>query len=243
MLLICSIHLRVVVVEEWEQESVKIVSRKFNGLGRKICVFCGEGLLESGICHRCQQKPPHYSALRAWGIFNGPLRQAIHSLKYNRDLGLGEFFAQYLIEIVQEEKWPIDIIVAIPLSHDRFKERGYNQADILAKPLSMLSGKVYSPHVITRIKNTASQVGLSLEERQKNVSNAFESNSEKVVSKSILLIDDVATTGSTMDSCATSLLIAGAQSVFGLTLARAMKMADDPFLSSKTNSQGGNFRI
>jgi competence protein ComFC len=203
---------------------------KIQRIENKICVFCGECLPIRGVCDRCKQNPPHFSALRSWGIFSGPLRQAIHSLKYNRNLGLGEFFAQYLLEIVQNEKWLFDIIVAVPLNHERLKERGYNQAEFLAKPLSMLLEKCYLPDSITRTKNTISQVGLSLEERQRNVSDAFMADSEKVRSKSILIIDDVTTTGSTMNSCAKSLRIAGAKTVLGLTLARAIKLADDPII-------------
>jgi competence protein ComFC len=195
--------------------------------GIKSCKLCGEPLLKPGICNRCQNHPPNFHSLRSLGYFIGPLREAIHSLKYQRNLGLGEFFSIPLLQVVQPERWQIDLITSVPLNEKRYKERGYNQAEVLARPLARKMGLTYSANLIKRIKHTKSQVGLSLVERQNNVANAFHAISSLVVSKNILVIDDVATTGSTLDACAKALKDAGTKNVFALTLAKTAGMRDE----------------
>lgn len=188
---------------------------------------CGEIQKKRGVCDRCKKNPPDYQALRSWGIFNGPLRIAIHSLKYQRNLALGELLAEQLVSVLNVEKWKIDLIIPVPLSKKRFKERGFNQADILAKPLSVKTGIPYKKNCVKRVKETRSQVGLTLKDRKINVANAFIADRTFVESKTVLLIDDVATTGSTINACAFSLVEAGARQVFALTLARTAGMKDD----------------
>jgi competence protein ComFC len=161
------------------------------------------------------------------GYFTGPLRDAIHSLKYQRNLGLGEFFSIPLLQIIQRERWQIDLITAVPLNEKRHKERGYNQAEVLARPLARKIGIPYSSLLIKRIKHTKSQVGLSLLDRQNNVADAFLTVTTLVASKNILIIDDVATTGSTLDACAKVLKDAGTKNVFALTLAKTAGMRDE----------------
>jgi competence protein ComFC len=155
------------------------------------------------------------------------LRDAIHSLKYQRNLGLGEFFSIPLLQVIRREKWKIDLITAVPLNEKRQKERGYNQAEVIARPLARKMGIPYSSNMINRIKNTHSQVGLSLLERQNNVAEAFITLSTLAVYKNVLIIDDVATTGSTLDACAKALMDAGTNKVFALTLAKTVGMRDE----------------
>jgi competence protein ComFC len=191
------------------------------------CKLCGESLKKPGVCLRCRTNPPHFHSLRSLGYFTGSLRDAVHSLKYQRNLGLGEFFSIPLAQVIQRERWQIDLITAVPLNKKRRKERGYNQAEILARPVAKKMGISYSSNLIQRIKHTNSQVGLSLQERQNNVVNAFLAVPALVKSKNVLIIDDVATTGSTMDACAKALMDAGTKNVFALTLAKTAGMRDD----------------
>jgi len=191
------------------------------------CKFCGEPLKKSGICLNCQTHSPHFHKLRFLGYFTGPLRDAVHSLKYQRNLGLGEFFSIPLSQVIQREKWQIDLITAVPLNKKRLKERGFNQAEILAKPVARKLGILYASNLIRRIKDTNSQVGLSLQERHDNMTGAFISTPSLVKNKTILIIDDVATTGSTMDACAKALMDAGTKKVFDLTLAKTAGMRDE----------------
>jgi predicted amidophosphoribosyltransferase len=104
------------------------------------------------------------------------------------------------------------------------KERGYNQVGLLAMPLAAILHWRYAPHGLIRSRDTRSQVGLTIKERIQNVSGAFKANSTIVSGATVLVMDDVATTGSTLSACATSLLDAGAKSVYALTLAHALPL-------------------
>jgi len=115
----------------------------------------------------------------------------------------------------------VNIIVPVPLGVARRKERGYNQASLLAKPLALCFNIPYQEKALFRIRETESQVSLSREQRQQNVSEAFQAKSQLVRGKRVLVIDDVTTSGSTLDACADALLKADADRVYGLTLARA----------------------
>lgn len=187
-----------------------------------ICKICGEPLLVGDVCHRCLKVQPTFKIVRSWGIFEGPLRKGIHRLKYKNDIGLGSIFAELLFNMLDDLSWDIDIIMAVPLGKKRIKERGYNQAVLIAKPLSKLTGIPYSENLITRIKETKSQVGMSVPERKENMKDAFYAKPNINFGKSILIIDDVFTSGSTMESCSKALKSVGANEIFGLTIARTM---------------------
>jgi ComF family protein len=162
--------------------------------------------------------------LRSWAIFQGPVREALHRLKYRRDLGLGEILSRSLMRVLQELEWPINVVMPVPLSIARQKQRGYNQAALLARPLALATDLAYRPKAIQRVRDTVTQVGLSLEQRRHNVVDAFQACSEIVAGKTILLVDDVATTGATLDACADALLLHGANEVYCLTVARAVSL-------------------
>jgi competence protein ComFC len=191
------------------------------------CPKCGEPNSRGNICARCRRNTPHYSTLKSVGYYSGPLRSAVVSLKYQRNLGLGDFFSSPLSQIVIFQGWKIDLITAIPLNPERKRERGYNQAEILARPLASLLNLPFSNQLVIRKKQTASQVGLNLKDRQENMRDAFEADCRKVMGKTILIVDDVTTTGSTMDACSKALKIAGCKEVFGLTLAKTVGLQDD----------------
>ena len=117
---------------------------------------------------------------------------------------------------------PIDIIIPVPLGKKRLAERGYNQVSLIGRPLSLAMNIAFAPNALSRDHETRSQVGLTKVERHLNVRGVFKANSKRVNGRIILLIDDVATTGSTLSSCAEALYAAGARDVFGLTVARAL---------------------
>lgn len=165
--------------------------------------------------------------IRSWAIYQGPLRKAIHGLKYHRNLALGDYFAPALIQVLAAQNWNIDLIVPVPLSPNRRRQRGYNQAEILAFPLALAIHKPLISRALIKQRETPSQVGRSANERQENVKDAFFAHPRFVSGRSILLVDDVVTTGATMSACAEALLNAGAHSVYGLTLARALSHSDD----------------
>lgn len=201
-----------------------------------FCSRCGELLPVNGgpassanglgVCGRCQVQTPSFDALRSYATFDGPLRDAIHRLKYQQDIGLGESLSKHLIELYNQLKWDIDLVVPVPLNVKRMQERGYNQSDLLGRPLAYAIQKPYRTNVLHRNRDTRSQVGLSAAERQQNVHGAFSARTDQVKGRAILVIDDVTTTGSTINACAQALRDAGASAVFGITLARALSQAD-----------------
>lgn len=165
--------------------------------------------------------------VRSLGIFKGPMREIVHSLKYQRNISLGDFFAPFLAKIYIQLNWKADIVLPVPLHKNRLRERGYNQADILACPFAQIIGVPYERRTLVRLKDTRSQVGLKLNERRENMQAAFSADPTKVSNLKILVLDDVATTTATIDACANALLQANAVKVYGLTLARAVRIGDD----------------
>jgi ComF family protein len=201
------------------QEQTQIISGN-------VCPSCGYPQDGTEVCPSCLSAAPVYHALRSWGFFKGPLREALHRLKYRQDLGLGEILSHPLVDLVSELNWQIDGICPVPLSHKRSQERGYNQSSLLAWPISLALKIPYLSKGIERIRDTRSQVGLSKVERIQNVSGAFQARHSLVKCKSIMIVDDVTTTGATIQACAQALLDAGAKAVYGLTLARAAYRED-----------------
>ena len=167
------------------------------------------------------------SAVRSAGFYQGVLKNAIQKLKYDGDLALGESLAKLLLKINFQQSWNIDLITCVPLDKKRYRERGYNQSAYLAGSLAHMAGLPYSGKAINRVKHTRPQVGLSMIRRMENVSDAFAANINVVTGKTILLVDDVITTGATLNSCAIALLKAEAAKVFGLTLARAERLLEE----------------
>jgi len=188
-----------------------------------ICQICGDLLEDESrvTCHRCQNHDVAYAAVRSWAQFAEPLQSAIHQLKYYHDIGLAGNLAKHLTELLTNIGWSVDLITAIPLGQTRQKERGYNQAALLARPISWETGIKFEPRAVVRQKNTLKQTGLNSQERQTNMAGAFLAQRSVVFNKSILLVDDVITTGATMNACAQALRDSGARKVYGVTLARS----------------------
>jgi len=155
-------------------------------------------------------------------LFEGALRRAMHQLKYQGEIGLGDSLAALMIPFVEKLDWEVELLVPVPLGKKRKEERGYNQVGLLARPLSLAMGWKYRPRALSRTRETRSQVGLSAEERRENMRDAFTARVKSVQGRRVLVMDDVATTGATLDSCARALLEAGAREVYALTLARAL---------------------
>jgi competence protein ComFC len=133
------------------------------------------------------------------------VREALHRLKYRRDIGLGEALSNQMSGFIEQLGWPIDALIPIPLGKKRLKERGYNQVAMVAMPLSIQLGLDYLPSALVRARETRSQVGLSAAERQENVRDAFFADKKKISGRTILLMDDVSTTGATLSSAAEAL--------------------------------------
>ena len=193
---------------------IKIINQKYT------CPICGDFSHKSRICLDCKDSEPYFDQLRSWGEYSGVLREVIQKIKFNRGLGLIRYFTKPAIEFIHSWGVEIDHIVPVPLSKSRHQARGYNQAALIAKSISRGLQIPFKPQAISRIKDTLSQVGLDSKERKENVLNAFEADLEENREKSVLVIDDITTTGSTLNECAKALKNVGARKVFCFTLAK-----------------------
>lgn len=168
--------------------------------------------------------PPDFDRARAVALYSGLMRELIHDLKY-RDTHHGRrLLGRLLLETGQELIAGSDVILAVPLARRRMLSRRFNQAQILANEIARLTAKPTAPLLLQRIRTTRSQVGLSRAERERNVSGAMAvrpGEAGKIAGKSVLLVDDVITTGATVSAAARVLKRAGAARVDVLALAIA----------------------
>ncbi len=198
-------------------------SDKVHIFNSTVCEKCGEPIANS--LHEveiCKNQLKNLKMIRSYSYYRPPLSSAIKNLKYNQDIGIAEVLANFLVELYNKNKLDIDMVIPVPLSSKRLHERGYNQSFLLALPLSMKIHKPIYKQSLRRVVDTQSQVGLDRHERLNNVSGAFYAEPRIVSGKNVLLIDDVSTTGSTLEACASALKLAGANDIVGLTLARAV---------------------
>lgn len=186
-----------------------------------VCNRCGRKGESSRTCKTCETFPPQFTSIQSWAFYDGPVRSAIQRLKYKRDIALGESLSRNLVTMLNKTNWHIDLIAPVPLSIARQAERGYNQAALLSIPVALGLRIPYSPTALRKVRDTQSQVGLSLHQRRENIEDAFWANPKSVKGKKVLVIDDVITSGATLNECAGSLFAAGAEAVYGLTIAQA----------------------
>ncbi len=181
------------------------------------------------LCRLCRAKTFAFARARNWAAYNESLTSAIMLLKYEEVTRLGDFFAARLADLHARlsqrdpSAWRADAIVPVPLHADRRRERGYNQAEMIARPLAKRLKLPFRPYLLARTKPRPARLVLSRTEHWESVRGAYAIREGSRVDKlRILLIDDVMTTGATLDACSRALLAAGAAEVIGLTVARAI---------------------
>ncbi|MFZ5775208.1 MAG: ComF family protein [Thermodesulfobacteriota bacterium] len=192
-----------------------------------LCSCCGTPFPKSApgdhCCGDCLTKKRFVSRVRSVALYQEPLRQAIHACKYKGEgAGLASFRLLKEMNPHTAGDWPrADCIVPVPLHVRRLQERGFNQAMLLARALFPRDKRI-DPRLLSRPVWTEPQTSFDGEARRKNLKNAFSApRPELVRGRSILLVDDVYTTGTTINECARCLKKAGAREVLALTLARA----------------------
>lgn len=193
-----------------------------------ICQHCGRPL-SGPACRFCLESPLEIDGLRAVALFDGVMREAIHSFKFRRRRDLAVSFGRMLCDYLMAYPLPFDVLIPVPLHGERERWRGYNQALLLAREIAVQQKVALWYNVIERTRATPPQVGLDARARRENVRDAFAAK-ESVAGTSVLLIDDVCTTGATMNACAVALKKSGCKSVWGLALAR-------PHLSEETSAR------
>jgi len=184
-----------------------------------LCPRCGLPSVENP-CLSCQIDPLAIDSIRGVGYLRGPLKRAIYQFKYGQERKLALPLADLMHHYLSENPLPAELLVPVPLHMDRLRERGYNQAALLTRELSERSGLPVEEGSLVGIRETTPRVALKAAERRKNVRGAFRGQGEKLRDRQVLLIDDVCTTGVTLEACAEALREKGARSVRALVLAR-----------------------
>ena len=225
----------------------RICDRALDGISRlPICPRCwvdAAPLAEEGLCNLCGlpagpadivvfqcasciEHPPRFALARSYGEYGGALRELVHLLKYDSMIPLAKPLGERLASVAENPAWREEFascqaVAAVPLDPVRLRSRGYNQAELLARVVARLLGLPLLPaRAFRRVRSTATQAGLTRPQRRENVRGAFEAQSAAVKDRRILLVDDVMTTGATLDSCAAALRAAGASRVLALCVAR-----------------------
>jgi len=182
-------------------------------------------MVSKPLCHLCRRGIYAFHLARSYGVYTGAMLRAITLLKYHAVTPLGGWFAARLAELVarQPEGFAADVVVPVPLHPTRLRERGYNQAELIARPLARRMRLPLRSYLLVRTKPRPDKLKLTRKERWSSVRGAYAIRAGTQVDKlRVLLVDDVFTTGATLDACARALRQAGASSVVGLTVARVV---------------------
>ena len=186
-----------------------------------LCVKCSEPIHSGTICHQCRSRQWNIDGIQSAFQYEGAIRQAIIQFKYHNVKALAEPLARLMVPRLELSPLNADMLIPVPSHPQRLRERGYNQAALLAGKLGRLTFIPVDDRALVRTKNTPQQAKTdSLAQRIENMADAFACKSRDLSGKRILLIDDVCTSGTTLNSCAIPLKAAGAASVHGITLAK-----------------------
>jgi len=193
------------------------------------CARCGRFLdtpAEDALCGRCLDRAPAYAVHRSCGAYGGTLKDVILLFQYRRYAPLSRSLARYAEACLGADArlWPgVDGLVPVPLHPARRRERGFNQSRLLARDLARLRNVEVLGGCLVKTRNAPAQAGLRAADREKNVRSAYAvRRSGRVRGKTLVLVDDVTTTGATLRECARVLMAAGAKEVRAITLAQAL---------------------
>lgn len=209
---------------------------KIHATDTPVCSACGEriGSVRDGgpkLCLNCSQEQPEFTRAAAYGPYDEGMRDLIHLLKYDHVRPAANLLGRMLAEVIAElaEDFTSEpVVIPVPLHTSKFRQRGFNQSDLIARASLKLHPAALNVKVNTsalkRKKNTGSQTGLTPAQRRENMRGAFAvTRPEDVHGRDVLLVDDVLTTGTTASECARTLRRAGAERVFVATVARVLK--------------------
>ena len=185
-----------------------------------VCERCGRPVAAGTLCPACAQTGAEIDGIRAPFLFDGLVRQAIHEFKYNNLRDLAPDMACLLHEYLARSPLPCDVLVPVPLHPRRLRQRGYNQSALVARELGRLGGMPVVEGSLVRCAYTPPQVrSASVDERRRQVAGAFACRDHRLAGRKVILIDDVSTSGATLNAGAAALKSAGAASVWGLVIA------------------------
>jgi len=205
-----------------EKEICAKCAKKVEYITEPRCKKCGRPVRyeEKEYCYECQKLNFHYECGKNIWLHKTPVSSSIYQYKYKNRRIYGEFYAKEMYRLFRRtiESWEIDLIVPVPLHKKRRRLRGYNQSEIIAKHLGKMLGIPVDTKYVIRKRNTRPQKELDNKERRKNVQHAFEVKKGWKTPKHVLLIDDIYTTGSTLDAVAEVILHKGVSKVWFLTI-------------------------
>ena len=193
-------------------------------LGGRICRVCGSPFPENWlvkVCPECKLNRPGLTRIRSAFFYEGPVMQMVRDMKFRRQARYARYFSEEMYRVLlQHIPARVAAIVPVPLHRSREWERTFDQTRLIAAHLHKLSGIPLFP-VLIRRTNTPPQSSLSGAARRRNLQNAFQIKKGRDFPPNVLLVDDVVTTGATLEACAAVLKKAGVRKVYGLTVARA----------------------
>lgn len=203
--------------------------QKIHFIDDPLCYKCGlpfeYNIGEKALCGRCMEHKPAYTEARAIFRYDEHSKSQVLSFKYHDRTQLAPVFGEWFTRTAGRYKEKADLIIPVPLHFSRLLMRRYNQAALLAHALSRQLQLPVLPDTLQRIRKTPSQAGLTRRQRDDNMRGAFRIEKKKrglIKGKSVILVDDVMTTGATLDACARALHDAGVKDVYVLTLARTV---------------------
>lgn len=186
------------------------------------CKKCGKPLefYKEEYCRDCKRRKHYFEEGRAVWVYSKEMRSSIYRFKYDNKREYADFYTEELVRVYGNwiKSLQVDAIVPIPLHKKRKTCRGFNQAEVLACGIGKKLNLPVMPEVMVRTKNTVAQKELNDKERQENVKNAFKIPSNEVKLKKVLLVDDIYTTGSTIDAAAKALKSKGVEKVYYVCL-------------------------
>lgn len=206
--------------------------RSFRRLEGRCCRRCGEPVFAfedlspppAFVCEECRHRRRGFDRCRSAGIYDGALREAIHRVKFGGETALGRSLGRWLAGSLPGEAAETDLVVPVPLHPRRVRERGFNQSEILSATVAASASLPHRPRLLLKKTPTHSQTGLSRKERRKNLRGTFSlAAGISIAGKRILLVDDIYTTGCTVEECARVLRRGGARGVRVVTLARTVR--------------------
>lgn len=215
------LELRAIRAAEWLQDLVFPPS--CSQCGRVDYGFCKECLheLEQVPVALARRPVEALDGLYATGAHRGVMQNAVQAFKYDGARELAMPLAERLVMALRILNLPIDVVAPVPLFADRLAERGYNQSDLLCEQLASMTGIPARPGILQRIRETSQQALLSQADRSENVRDAFAAAAD-ANGLSVLIVDDVATTGSTLRECAKALRQQGAEPVYGIAVSHSL---------------------
>lgn len=188
-------------------------------LPQSRCQVCALPIHGGDICGACLDHPPRFDRVSAVFAYSFPLDALIHAFKYGGNLAIGSVLGQALGNTIAERA---DVIVPMPLAPERLRQRGFNQAYEIARSVGRMTGIPIAAYICRKVMETQPQAALPWKERAKNVRGAFVCDGD-LADKHVAVVDDVMTTGATLNELARNLKRAGAAQVSGWVVARALK--------------------